>query len=75
MLRRPVSGTKRPRHWVLTPPRSGSQDSRKLVSERVVEEVVKASLENADLDRADAKEIKLRIGNHSGGAAEVLRAA
>jgi hypothetical protein len=37
--------------------------------------VVKASLENADLDRADAKEIKLCIGNHSGGAAGVLRAA
>ena len=41
----------------------------------IVEEVVKASLENADLDRADAKEIKLCIGNHSGGAAEILRAA
>jgi hypothetical protein len=34
-LRRPVSGTKRPRHSALTPPRSGSQNSRKLVSERV----------------------------------------
>jgi hypothetical protein len=34
MLRRPVSGTKRPRHSDQRPPRSGSQNSRTLVSER-----------------------------------------
>src|SRR5580704_1274121 len=35
MLQRPVSGTKRPRSSALTQLRSGSQNSRKVVSERV----------------------------------------